>query len=332
MEKILSAKNICLERDAHRCRHCGTAENIEAYQLHEREGRLAWQLSNLVSLCKDCRHDAAYNIKERMADNKCGVILCGGRGTRLNPTTQFQNKHTLPIGILPMLFYPLKTLRSLGVYRVLIVVDRNGADQIVKMLGSGKEFGMDISYKIQEGAGGIAEALYLAKDFVNTEDEIYCILGDNIFDNNDMSFGVDLQYDESGESKYKACVFLKKVPNPEDYGVAVLGDDGSVAQIIEKPKKFISDMGVVGLYVYKYDVFGVIEKVDPSERGELEISSVNNHYASKNELLYKIVSGYWGDAGGSIQRYAECSMHGAKKANVSAEEIDNFRSIVFDDK
>jgi glucose-1-phosphate thymidylyltransferase len=231
-----------------------------------------------------------------------------------------------------MIFYPLKTLRALGVHRVLVVMDRNGADDIVKMLGSGKEFGMDISYKIQEGAGGISEALYLAKDFAKPGDEIVCILGDNIFDNAELETDIDLQYDENGEPKYKSCVFLKQVSDPEHYGVAVVEDDGSVSKIVEKPKEFISNMAVVGLYVYTYDVFNIIESVEPSERGELEISSVNDHYASTGELDSRMVNGYWGDAGGSIQRYAECSMHGAKVANVSAEEIDNFRAIVFDDK
>jgi glucose-1-phosphate thymidylyltransferase len=224
-----------------------------------------------------------------------------------------------------MLFYPLKTLRKFGVYHVLVVIDREGADEIIGMLGSGKEFGMDISYKVQEGAGGISEALYLAKSFVDPGDEIVCILGDNIFDNDSLDADFELQPDNL------ACVFVKEVSNPQDYGVAVV-EDGRVSRIIEKPKEFVSDLGVVGLYVYTDQVFEIIEKIKPSDRGELEISSVNDFYASSGVLQHQIVSGYWGDAGGSIQRYAECNMHGAKEANVSAEEIDSFRSIVFDDK
>lgn len=334
-EQIENAKRLCMERDAYRCRHCGTGEKLEAYRLAAREGRLGWQLANLVTLCPECLKASKDSAKKHKR-NRVGIMLCGGRGTRLYPLTKFQNKHTLPIGLVPMLFYPLKTLRAFGVSKVLIVIDREGADDIISMLGGGKEFGMDISYKVQEGAGGISEALYLAKDFAKPDDEIVVILGDNVFDIDDLDTDVDFKYDnEFEEHKFQACVYLKEVSNPEDYGVAVLDDvdhPKTVTKIVEKPKEYVSDMAVVGLYVYTYDVFGVIESVKPSDRGELEISNVNDHYASRGTLLYKEVRGYWGDAGGSIQRYAECSMHGAKKANVSVEEIDEFRSIVFEDK
>ena len=319
------AIQLCLERDAKRCRHCGSAKDLDVYQLVKRDGRLAWQLSNLVTLCPKCAATAHDNRKFNSKSNRVGVMLCGGRGTRMYPLTKYQNKHTLPIGLVPMIFYPLKTLRSLGVYRCLIVIDREGADHTIAMLGSGKEFGMDISYKVQEGAGGISEALNLARDFVNPTDEIVCILGDNIFDN--TQFSPDMKLSKGKE----ACVFVKEVPNPEDYGVAVI-EGGAVTQIVEKPKEYVSNLGVVGLYIYTAGVFDVINTIVPSDRGELEISSVNDHYASRGTLQYQLVNGYWGDAGGSIQRYAECSMHGAKEANVSAEEIDNFRSVVFDDK
>ena len=334
MEYIKDAKQICLERDANRCRHCGTTEHPDVYQLVKRDGRLAWQLSNLITLCGSCAAAAHDNRVKNSNSDRVGVILCGGRGTRLYPLTMYQNKHTLPIGLVPMLFYPLKTLREFGVHRVLMVIDREAADHTISMLGSGKEFGMDISYKVQEGAGGISEALYLAKDFMREEeDELICILGDNIFDLNDIDTDLDFGTHGGYGAKYKAHVYLKKVENPSDYGVAVIDEDtNTVSKIIEKPKDFVSDMAVVGLYAYTRDVFDIIDGVEPSERGELEISAVNDYYASRGELAYKAVKGYWGDAGGSIQRYAECSMHGAKEANVSAEEIDNFKSVVFDDK
>lgn len=322
---IEDAKLLCLERDAHRCRHCGTNENCNVYQLNKRDGRLAWQLSNLISLCEDCKNAANENRKN-IKSNKFGVILCGGRATRMYPITKFHNKHVLPIGIVPMIFYPLKTLRTLGVYRALVIVDRESASCTMQMLGSGKEFGMDLSFKIQEGAGGISEALYLAKDLAKPDDQIVCILGDNIFDN--KAIDADIELNDS----LKALVYLKQVSNPESYGVAVLDENSVVTKIVEKPKDYIGNMAVVGLYVYTYDVFRIIESIKPSERGELEISEVNDHYARLGQLGSKVVSGYWGDAGGSIQRYAECSMHGAKEAKVSAEEIDSFRSIVFDDK
>jgi glucose-1-phosphate thymidylyltransferase len=324
MGYIQDAKQLCFERDARRCRHCGTTENLFVHQLSKRKSRLAWQLSNLITLCGGCLQETEDNIDNKDS-NRVGVMLCGGRGTRLYPISKFQNKHTLPIGLTPMIFYPLKTLRSLGVHRVLIVIDRDAANEIINMIGSGKEFGMDISYKVQEGAGGISEALYLAKDFVKPGQEIVCILGDNIFENDGLEKTV------LDATKNKACVFVKKVPNPQDYGVAVI-KDGKVETIIEKPKEFVSDLGVVGLYIYTNDVFGVIDSIKPSDRGELEISSVNDYYAANGQLEYRKVSDFWGDAGGAIQRYAECSMHGAKKANVSVEEIDNFKSVVFDDK
>jgi len=343
MSVIDSAKQLCIERDAGRCRHCGTPEDLEVRKLVDREGRLMWHLSNLITLCKDCALEAD-NVRANPHPNRVGVVLCGGRGTRLYPLTMYQNKHTLPIGLVPMVFYPIKTLRKFGIQRVMVVTDREGTNETMKMLGSGKEFGMDFTYKIQEGAGGISEALYLAKDFAKPGNEIVVVLGDNIFDLDELDANIDLRYHEDGEeekseikgSTYKACVYLKKVSNPSAYGVAVLEDYDSktkvVTKIVEKPKEFISDMAVLGLYMYTTDVFGVIESVKPSDRGELEISSVNDYYASRGELLSKEVTGYWGDAGGSIQRYAECGMHGAKKANVSAQEIDTFRAVVFDDK
>ncbi len=193
------------------------------------------------------------------------------------------------------------------------------------MLGSGKEFGMEFTYRVQEGAGGIADALYLAKDFVGDAEEIVCVLGDNIFDNDELD--TNITYSDY----FEASVFVKKVSNPQDYGVAKIVD-GKVVEIIEKPKTFISDMAVVGLYVYTPDVFSVIETVKPSPRGELEISSVNDYYASKGKLNYKMVGGYWADCGGSIHRYSEASLHGAKKANVSKDEIDGFVSVIFDEK
>lgn len=344
MSVIDSAKQLCLERDAGRCRHCGIDKSLEVRQLVAREGRLLWHLSNLITLCTDCASEADY-VRTNSRPNRVGVVLCGGRGTRLYPLTMYQNKHTLPIGLVPMVFYPIKTLRKFGIQRVLVVTDREGVNETMKMLGSGKEFGMDFTYKIQEGAGGISEALFLAQDFAKPGDEIVVVLGDNIFDLDTLDTDVNLRYPQwevergladADGFRYKACVYLKRVSNPSAYGVAVLEQFDSttkvVTKIVEKPKEFISDMAVVGLYMYTYDVFNIIRTVKPSDRGELEISSVNDYYASRGELLSKEVKGYWGDAGGSIQRYAECSMHGAKEANVSAQEIDTFKAIVFDDK
>ena len=319
MSFIENAKALCVERDAGRCRHCGTDEGLQVDQLVPREGRLAWHLSNLITRCGQCA-TKAEDVRTGGRDNRVGVVLCGGRGTRLYPLTMYQNKHTLPIGLVPMVFYPIKTLQAFGIKRVLIVTDREGTNETMRMLGSGKEFGMDFTYKIQEGAGGISEALYLAKDFAKEGDEI-----DNIFDLETLDTSVAL------DDKTKACVWVKQVKNPQAYGVAKIEND-KVVEIIEKPKEPVSDMAVIGLYMYSYDVFDIIRTITPSDRGELEISSVNDHYAKNEQLTYRTITGYWGDAGGSIQRYAECNMHGAKEANVSAEEIDHFRALVFDDK
>ena len=317
------AKQACLERDAHRCRHCGSSIGVDAIQLMDSGRGNLWLLSNLITLCKECEKEKQDT--EKLGDvKKLGVILAGGKGSRLYPLTRYQNKHTLSIGLLPMIFYPLKTLRSFGIRRVLVIIDRENSDSIINMLGSGKEFGLDVSYRVQEGAGGISQALYLAKDMVKPDDKIYCILGDNIFDNDKIDKNIDL-------GSNKACIYLKEILNPQDYGVAKI-ENGKVINIVEKPKEFVSNMAVLGLYVYTPEVFDIIEQIFPSARNELEISSVNDYYASKNQLQYKITNGNWSDCGGSIQRYCEASLYGAKRANVSSEEIDNFRSTIFDEK
>jgi len=316
------AKELCFERDCYRCRHCSSVNNIDAFPLSQVNHKGQLKLSNLITLCNDCKNESIRASK--ISNNKVGVILCGGIGSRLYPMTKFVNKHHLPIGILPTIFYPVKTMRSLGVKRILVIVGRDDSGTL-NMLGSGKEFGLDISYRVQEGAGGISSALYLAKDFAKPGDEIVCILGDNIFDNERLSNSVCL------DDNTKACVWLKDVDDPRAYGVATISDS-KVVEIIEKPSNPVSNHAVVGLYKYTYNVFSVIESIRPSDRGELEISDVNDFYAKNGSLGYERVNGYWGDSGGSLQRYAECSMHGAKEANVSSEEIDEFRSLVFDDK
>ena len=295
MGYIQEAKSLCIERDAGRCRHCGAASNLFVNQLVKRKGPPAWQLSNLITLCGNCS-DVARKSADSNDNNKVGVLLCGGRGTRLAPLTRYQGKHALPVGLVPMVLYPLKTLRAFGVKRVLVVVDRETAGEIVRILGGGKEFGFDsVTFAVQEGAAGIGDALCLAKDFVRTGEKIITILGDNIFDYEALDKSVDLYGN-------KAIIYTKKVNNPEDYGVAIV-EGGKVKEVIEKPKQFISDRAVVGLYIYTPEVFDVIKKIKPSERGELEISDINSYYAKEDALIYKDIGGYWADCGGSIQRY-----------------------------
>ena len=316
-------KSLCLERDAFRCRTCGSAGELDAAKLVDRSGEISYHLSNLVTLCREC-----VEIKDSLEslgdNNKLGVILCGGKATRMYPQTRTINKHLLPIGIIPMVFYPIKTLQKMGIKRVVIVMDQFST-LITETLGSGRSFGMNFSYRIQDGSFGIADALASAKDVARPNDQIVCILGDNIFDHKQLNTDTDIDDDD------KACIFVKQVSNPQDYGVARIKDN-RVLEIIEKPKEFVSDLEVVGIYIYPYDVFDVIEQIKPSPRGELEVTTINNFYIKNNKLQYKMFNGYWGDAGGGIHRYAECNMHGAKLANISAEEIDGFRSIVFDDR
>jgi len=331
MGENMQNSKLCLERDGHRCRTCGSSENLSAAKLTDRNGEVSYNLSNLVTLCDVCVV-AREEIKNYSRKNRVGVLLCGGKGTRLYPLTRTTNKHLLPVGIVPMAFHPIKTLRSMGVQRVLIIVDQC-ASAIMETIGSGKMFGMDFSYKVQDGAFGIADALYLAKDYVNEDtDEIVVMLGDNIFDNDAVDADVDLTFhDGVGELSHEACVYIKQVPNPEDYGIAVISDN-AIDYITEKPKEFVGDMAVLGLYVYNPSVFEVIDKIEPSKRGELEISAVNDYYAQLNKLDYRVVNGYWADCGGSIQRYTEASLYGAKQANISEEEINTYKSTVFDSK
>ena len=325
-------EDLCLERDANRCRTCGATKNLNAVKLINRDGAVSNHLSNLVTLCEDCRKERDY-IRKNDINNRVGVLLCGGKGSRLMPLTRTLNKHELPIGICPMVFYPIKTLRTMGISRVLIVVDQFAAS-IMETVGSGKMFGMDFSFKVQDGAFGIADALYLAKDFVNEETkEIVVMLGDNIFDNDDLDVSrLTEQTVDNYWTNDDARVYLKRVKNPEDYGVAVVDKNQRVEKIVEKPKKFISDQAVLGLYIYRPNVFDVIEKIKPSNRGELEISAVNHYFAERGSLESREVNGYWADCGGSVKRYCEASLHGAKQANVSEEEINGFVSLVFDDK
>jgi glucose-1-phosphate thymidylyltransferase len=318
-QKDLSLQ-LCLERDCRRCRHCGVSEGLEVIQLSTKYD--SWLLSNLITLCSDCKADKEASEAEP-DNNLVGVLLAGGKGTRIAPLTKYFNKHAVPVGIVPMVFYPLRTLRALGVKRVMVVIDRENVGSIVSMLGSGKEFGLDLTYRVQEGAGGISEALYLAKDYAKPGDRIVCILGDNIFDPNGL--------DDSGVWSDKPCVWVKQVPNPQDYGVAEVDGD-RIVRIIEKPKVYVSNWAVLGLYAYNYDVFSVIDSIKPSDRGELEISCVNDYYASSGQLEFEEVNGFWGDAGSSLKKYTECFLYGAKVAKVSAEEITTFHNLIFDEK
>jgi len=214
-----------------------------------------------------------------------GIILAGGTGSRLMPLTKVTNKHLLPVYNKPMIYYPLQTLIDMGIKEILIVSGPGHAGHFLNLLGSGKEFGVKLSYAIQEEAGGIAQALGLAEDFADKE-SVAVILGDNIFE------------DKFDLSKYNegAINFLKEVNDPQRFGVAELKGN-KIISIEEKPKQPKSNFAVTGLYVYDKQVFNIIKNLKPSARGELEITDVNNAYLRRGQLMAEFVSGYWSDAG-----------------------------------
>lgn len=219
-----------------------------------------------------------------------GVILAGGTGTRLFPLTNATNKHLLPVGREPMIYNPIKQLLSSGITDILIITSKQHMGDVVRLLGSGKEFGCDFTFKVQEEAKGIAHALLLAEYFSNG-DKIIVILGDNIITHSIKPYVENFEKQNSG-----AKVLLRKVSDPERYGIAAL-DELKVIKIEEKPKEPKSNYAVVGIYMYDNKVFDIIKILKPSARGEYEITSVNNEYIKNDELTYDILKGEWTDAG-----------------------------------
>ncbi len=224
-----------------------------------------------------------------------GVILAGGLGTRLMPCTKVTNKHLLPVYDKPMIYYPLKTLVSAGLEDIMIVTGGNYAGDFLRLLGNGQEFGLkDISYTYQEGEGGIADALKLTENFIDN-DKVIVMLGDNIIEDDISDAIKEFKKQERG-----ARIFLKEVSDPERFGVAEIRE-GNVINIEEKPKKPRSNYAVAGLYMYDSDVFKIIGTLKPSERGELEITDVNNEYIRRGIMTYSILKGWWSDAGTSFE-------------------------------
>jgi len=220
-----------------------------------------------------------------------GVILAGGLGSRLNPLTKVTNKHLLPVYDKPMIYYPIRALVQAGIEDILIVTGGNSAGDFLKLLGNGREFGLPtMNYTYQEGEGGIADALRLARHFAD-DDAIAVILGDNIFEKS-IRHAVE-DYSKQAEG---ARILLKKVEDPERFGVPVLEGD-KVVKIEEKPKDPKSDYAVVGIYMFDNRVFEVIETLKPSDRGELEITDVNNWYIDQGKMQWSEMEGWWTDAG-----------------------------------
>lgn len=216
-----------------------------------------------------------------------GVILAGGTGSRLYPLTKVTNKHLLPVYDKPMIYYPLQTLADAGLEDIMIISGRGHAGHFLELLGSGSEFGVNLTYEIQEEAGGIAQALGLAGDFADNE-PVTVILGDNIFQDNMKKA---LESFDSG-----AMIFLKEVPDANRFGVAEIKGN-RIISIEEKPSLPKSNFAVTGLYIYDPGVFNIIHTLKPSGRGELEITDVNNEYIRMGKMSYSVLSGFWSDAG-----------------------------------
>jgi glucose-1-phosphate thymidylyltransferase len=226
-----------------------------------------------------------------------GIVLAGGLGTRLYPLTKITNKHLLPIYDRPMIYYPIQTLVNAGIREIMIVTGGNNAGDFLKLLGNGSEFGLkhlDFTYQADEG--GIAQAIGLCEYFSGGE-KIVVILGDNIIEKN-----IKTSVSRFKRQKDGAMIFLKKVKNPEEYGVAEIRG-GRVVNIIEKPKKPRSNLAVLGIYMYDNRVFDIIKTLKPSGRGELEITDVNNAYIKAGSMRYEMLTGGWADAGESINAY-----------------------------
>jgi glucose-1-phosphate thymidylyltransferase len=233
-----------------------------------------------------------------------GLICAGGTATRLEELTRVTNKHLLPVGRWPMVYYPLQLLQRVGVHEVLLVTGQQHAGDFIDLLGDGHVrargsddllFDLDLTYKVQVEAGGIAQVVGMARDFAGDDKLVVC-LGDNIFEY--------AQTDAIASWNDGAVVFAKDVPDPENFGVVAYDDGGVVKDIVEKAgvvdKRYDappSSDAVVGLYCYPPGVFEIIDTLEPSSRGELEITDVNREYARRGELEVRRVEGWWHDGG-----------------------------------
>lgn len=235
-----------------------------------------------------------------------GIILAGGKGSRLLPLTKITSKQLLRVYDKPMIYYPIETLVKAGIKDILIIIAPDYAGQFLNLLGSGKNFGAKFSYEIQEEPRGLADAFIIGENHIG-QDSVTLILGDNIFD---QDFGKQINSFKGG-----ALIFAKKMPDPSRYGVVEFDKEMKVVSIEEKPVKPRSNYVVPGLYVYDNRVIEIAKNLKPSARGEIEITAVNNHYLDLGELKVEIVDGMWEDAGtfGSL----------LKAGNLMAEKNSN---------
>jgi len=220
-----------------------------------------------------------------------GVILAGGLGTRLFPLTKITNKHLLPVFDRPMIYYPIEAMVKAGITDIMIVTGGRKSGDFLSLLGNGRDFGLKhLNYTYQEGEGGIAEALGLAEHWA-AGSPVCVILGDNLIEKNIVKAVADFKKQGKG-----AKILLKEVPDPERFGVATI-QDGKVLRIVEKPKNPQSNLAVIGIYLYDGRVWEIIKTLEPSDRGELEITDVNNWYIQDGTMTYETLPGWWTDAG-----------------------------------
>ncbi len=220
-----------------------------------------------------------------------GVVLAGGLGSRLYPLTKVTNKHLLPVYNEPMIYYPIRILVNAGIEEILIVTGGNNAGDFLRLLENGKDFGLKhINYTYQQGEGGIAAALSLAEHFAD-RDKIAVVLGDNIIEGN-----IRKAADEFHKQKEGARILLKEVSDPQRFGVPVF-EGKKIIRVEEKPANPASNYAVIGIYMYDCRVFEFIRSLKPSERGELEITDVNNFYIREGKMQWDVLDGWWSDAG-----------------------------------
>ncbi|MGE5297843.1 MAG: sugar phosphate nucleotidyltransferase [Acidobacteriaceae bacterium] len=217
-----------------------------------------------------------------------GIILAGGSGTRLHPLTKVTSKQLLAVYDRPMIFYPLETLLKAGIKDILFIVAPERAGDFLRLLGSGKEFGAKFTYEIQDKPEGLAQAFIIGQNFID-EDNVCMILGDNIFEDD---FSETIRNFKSG-----GHVFAKEVPDPHRFGVVKFDESMNATEIKEKPKIYLSNYAITGLYLYDNRVIQAAKSLKPSERGELEITDLHNWYLSRKELKVDIINGQWIDAG-----------------------------------
>jgi len=235
-----------------------------------------------------------------------GIVLAGGRATRLRPLTKVTSKQLLPVYNKPMIYYPIETLIRAGIREILIIIAPDNAGQFLHLLGSGKEFGEGVkfTYEIQEEPRGLSDAFILGENFID-DDNVTLLLGDNIFED-DLAKHI-ASFEKGGR------IFCKKVSDPERFGVAVFDENKKVTKIVEKPQEWISDYAIVGAYIYDSRVIDIAKNAKPSERGELEITDLHNAYLEMGELDVSFIEGGYFDAG-TFDSLMEANLFMAKKA------------------